>query len=190
MADIVHDYTKKGLFYYILDYRCMLIFCLFWGAFPFLLIISWGSPPPNSGDPNVSPLAKVGAGWQKTQDTLGEEVGEGGFWPTGELKIQNLGGRPEVGGGGKDAQSECLCASVCMSECLFASLCMSVQRESMFVSVWMSVQRVHICFSLSVTAGVSVCITVCVSSGIVHVCFSLIVSSERVHVCFSLRARV
>ena len=54
----------------------------------------------------------------------------------GELKIQNLGRRPEVGG--KDAQSECLFASVCMSvqrECMFVSSCVSVQGECMFASV-------------------------------------------------------
>ena len=51
-------------------------------------------------------------------------LGEGGFRPTGELQIKNLGGRTEVGGGGGMPR-----VSVCLHQCVCQF------RECMFVSV-------------------------------------------------------
>ena len=141
----------------------------FWGAFPFLLVISWGSQPPNSG----SPLAKVGAGGEKTQDAKWEEEEAGGKGVSGLLvssKLKNWVGELRWGVGMPRMgislhqyvchfrESACLFQSECKfreSACLLQSECQRVLKKNKVVKIQggrkcVSWERVHVCYSLCV----------------------------------------
>ena len=137
-------YKKRIILqYWIMDACWSSIFL--GGAFPFLLVISWGSPSPNSGDPNVSPMAKVREQVEKSPRI---PCGRGGDWGKGvsgllvSLKFKIWVGGLRLGEGERIPRVSVLCALVCMSECLFAPVCMSLKRE-----------REHVCFSLNVSSG-------------------------------------
>ena len=67
-------------------------------------------------------------------------MGEGGFWPTGELKFKIWMGGLRLGEGERMSR-----VSVCIS------VHVSSVREPVCLSPSVSSEQVHICFSLSVT---------------------------------------